>query len=216
MSYHIKNKRLLLLVLIPVLFICSVGLPLVCCSTSSNSTDPEELEKPAAYKGLEERWNEYTATLPASFRLYGDRGGSDENILAALNNWLKAFAIPVNSEYANELEKMKNKYGKTTFHSWDDFRKAHHRQNVLELSREMSPVELAETINNYIGVSDPQNPQDYISQDTVRTIVYMNSLCAFFEGEKAVLHKRGIDGKLHECRELTSKGEYPILDALLH
>lgn len=216
MSQQIKNSRLLLLGVITVLLICTVGLTLVCCSTSDNSADPGPLEKPPAYKGFEERWNEYAANFPASFRLYGDRGGSDGNILSALNTWLKAFAIPVNAEYAKELEKMKNKYGETTFHSWDDFRKAHHRQNVLELSREMSPVELAETINNYIGVSDPQNPQDYISQDTVRTIVYMNSLCAFFEGEKAALHKRGIDGKFHECGELTSKGEYPILDALLH
>lgn len=45
----------------------------------------------------------------------------------------------------------------------------------------MSKIQLAEEINNYIGLSTSNNHQDFISKQTVDIIVSMNSICAYFE-----------------------------------
>lgn len=49
-----------------------------------------------------------------------------------------------------------------------------------------------------IGAS--ANPVDYIKPETANTIVYMNSFCAYFEGEKKNLHGENIDNDINECK----------------
>lgn len=210
-----KGKTLLVIAAAVLTVICASVAGLVCCSSSKRAPAPVPVMAQPNYKGLAENWNQYARAYPPRFSLFGDRGGTDANILAALNSWLAAFSARPSVEYTAELARMKQEYGETSFHAWEDFRKAHYRRNPLELNSRMKQTQIAETINNYIGVSSAKNPQDYISAETVRAIVYMNSLCAFFEGELENLHKSGIDGKIHECGNLATNGEYPALDALL-
>ena len=208
------KRKLFLLGLCAALIISAGAVALVCCSSGNQAPSSVNEGKRPNYATEADNWNQYAEKYPG-FTLFGDRGGTDQNILAALNGWLSAFAVKPDPEYLRQLDDMKERYGETTFHAWEEFRKLHYRQNQLELNPGLNPRHLAKTINNYIGISSSDKPQDYISADTVKTIIYMNSLCAFFEAEKDRLHANGIDSKLHNCRELTTEGKYPELDALI-
>lgn len=190
------------------------GIALASCSKNERPTMQPLADTEFHYATLEASWNQFAEKFPAQFRFFGERGDSDSNIIAALNHWLAAFSIPPDEDYQKELEKLKDTYGMTTFHAWEEFRREHYRKNPLILKEDMDPVALCEAINNYIGVARAQNPQDYISAETVTTIVYMNSVCAFFDGERDKLRKEGIDTEIYECGKLSPGTGYPTLDAL--
>ena len=194
------------------------GIGLASCSTNERPHDMPEAQKEFKYELYEDIWNKDVADLKLaeSFRLYGDRGGSDANVIAALNDWLLAFSEPAEGKYLAELEELGKESGVTSFHAWEDFRREHRRQNKLALDLEMDPHELWKAVNNYIGVARAQNHQDYISPETVRTIAGMNDICAFFEAEKDRLHKEGIDTDIHKCHDLSPGEHFPTLEKLLN
>lgn len=215
-SGHKKRKFLVIVAAcIGVLAITSVSL--VCCSRSNAPVAHQPVMSQPKYTTQEAAWNEIVTHggYPARFRLYGERGGSDENIVSALNTWLKAFAMKPDAAHVDELTRMEKELGKTTFHMWEEFRRAHYRGYPLELRPDMDANQLAEALNDYIGVKRNGVPLDYISPKTVQTIVYMNSLCAYFEGNIKELHRDGIDTRIHSCQELATQNAYPHLDALI-
>lgn len=190
------------------------AITIACCSQPKQPPAQQPEARQPEYLGLQEKWNQYARDYPA-YMLIGDRGGTDENIIKALNGWLEVFAKEPDKEYLSQLEKMKQEYGETTFHAWEAYRKEHYRANILELPADMPQDKAAETINAYIGVSRRGQTPDYITPDTVRTIVYMHDLCAYFAGEKQALHKKLIDTTVEQCQQLSTKGDYPALDALI-
>lgn len=176
-------------------------------------TAPFQLPPGPRLATLAENWNQYAKSYQANFSLTGERGELDENIVTSLNNWLNAFVENHDPDYASQLSKLKQVAGTTVFHEWEEYRMAHYRKGHLRLTLKMGAKQIAEEINNYIGVSNPANPMDYISPETVQTIVYMNSLCAYFNGNRDSLHAKGIDDRIGDCRELNTNGSFPALDA---
>lgn len=199
-----------------IIMLAVAGVSLASCSKSKHIAPLPHKESEFRYAMLEASWNQFVDKYPEKFKMFGERGGSDVNLVKTLNQWLSAFSSHPDSNYVAELAKLKNVYGVTTFHAWEDFRREHHRQNELVLNPQMTPAAVCEAINNYIGLAKSQNPQDYISVETVKTIVYMNSICAFFDGEKDDLHKDGIDSEIYECSKLDPGAKFPLLQKSLN
>lgn len=181
----------------------------------SQRVAPSMLPAKQSLAALAENWNQYAKYYPAEFSLIGERGELDANIVSALNTWLNAFVKNHDPEYSSQLDKLKQVAGTTAFHEWEEYRMAHYRSDRLTLTVDMGAKQIAEEINNYIGLSTAANPIDYISPETVQTIVYMNSLCAYFTGNIDRLYAKGIDNRIRDCRELNTNGSFPALDAQL-
>lgn len=199
-----------------IILLAVAGASLASCSKSKHIAPQTHNESEFRYAMLEESWNQFVDNFPEKYKIFGERGGSDVNLVKTLNQWLSAFSSQPDSNYMAEIAKLKNVYGVTTFHAWEDFRREHHRQNELVLNPQMTPAAVCEAINNYIGLAKSQNPQDYVSAETVKIIVYMNSICAFFDGKKDELHKEGIDSEIYECRKLDPGAKFPLLQKSLN
>lgn len=207
-----KNRIIIGITGVAVVIVAAITI--ACCSQSNQPPAQQPEGRQPEYLGLQEKWNQYARDYPA-YMLIGDRGGTDENIIKALNGWLAVFAEKPGKEYLSQLDKLEQEYGKTAFHAWEEYRKEHYRANPLKLPADMPQGKVAETINSYIGVSQRGQTPDYITPDTVRTIVYMHDLCAFFAGKKQDLHKKLIDTKLDQCQQLSTNGDFPALDSLI-
>lgn len=208
------NRKMILMAAAGAGVIIVAALAIACCSRPSRHSISQQVALQPEYRQLQDKWNQYAKEYPA-FMLMGDRGGTDENIIRTLNGWLAIFTREPGKEYLDELATLGRQYGETTFHAWEEFRRGHYRSNILELSHGMPETKLAEALNSYIKVLQRGRIPDHVTPETVRTIVYMHDLCAFFEGEKSNLHKRFIDTKIEHCQDLSTKGAYPALDALI-
>ena len=209
-----KYKFLFVGVVVLACLVCG-AIGLTCCTKSDFEPERQTAAKVEKFRLLEEQWNQYADKYSQSFKLFGERGGLDSNIIAALNKWLEAFQKKPEENYLNELSRLEAEVGQTTFHQWENFKKDHYRPQRLVLTTDMTPRQAISEMNKYIGVGTPSSPLDYISPETVQTIVYMNSLCAFFDGEKNRLHDNGIDTKISSCSGLSTKGRYSELDAVI-
>ena len=104
---------------------------------------------------------------------------------------------------------------KSSFLAYADFRAAHWRKGRLNLSPEMDAQELAQALNAYLGVVANGRHPDYVSRETVETVLYMNSFCAFSRG----VWQNCIAGALIWASiprgMLSTNGKYPCLDSWL-
>lgn len=196
-----------------------VAVAALCCSRQDNRNDGAmpKLELPSGpdYSILTQNWNQFAEAYPARFMLMGDRAVNPEAIVESLKNWCAAFQQPLDPDEANALASLERDYGITTFNKWEEFRQRHRKTAPLHIDAEMEPARLATALNAYAGIIRDGRTPDYITPDTVKTIVEMNSLCAFFEQEKEKLHNLKIDTRIHTCQGLSTKGNYPMLDMLL-
>lgn len=210
-----KGRKLLFAGMILLICIISGGFILICCTKYDSPPTYSHKYTERGFSIIEDTWNQYANKYPPRFSLILDRGGMDANVIAALNGWLAAFHKTPDQNYLNELTALESEFGTTTFHKWEEFKKAHYRKYALNLTPEMSSQKIAEEINNYIGLGTSSRPQDYISAETVRTIINMNDLCTYFEDNKISLHEANIDSQIKQCIKLSTQGKYRALDALL-
>lgn len=152
---------------------------------------------------------------PQKFRLDGERAISARAVIGALSQWCAVFGRQSGRDCADDLSALADEMPKSSFLAYADFRAAHRRKAKLNLSPEMNAQELARSLNAYLGIVANGRHPDYVSRETVETVLYMNSFCAFFEGRIAKLHRQGIDLGINSCGMLSTKGKYPCLDGWL-
>ncbi len=169
------------------------------------------------YRPFVVSWNQACARLkaPQKFRLGGERAISARTVIEALSQWCAIFVRQGANDCADDLSALADEMTKSSFLAYADFRAAHWRKGRLNLSPEMDAQELAQALNAYLGVVANGRHPDYVSRETVETVLYMNSFCAFFEGRLAKLHRRGIDLGINSCGMLSTNGKYPCLDSWL-
>lgn len=215
-KYFIIKKRFILLAL---LFVLPVIVFFVCCSSFLNREPAEQdwvpLPVSKSYADFIESWNQYAKNYPAEYQFFGSNAASYEILLKTLQDWCKVFAQRPSQQYLDELKSLAENVAPTSFHAYEEFRKKHYQESHLELSEYMDNRQLAISLNSYVGIGSKKNPVDYISKDTVKTIVFMNNFCQFFLSEKVNLHRKNIDRNINNCTDLSTNGDYPALDELI-
>ena len=197
--------------------LCLICIMLYSCmgSPSSTNTAPISPQQPQHqvehYVSFIRNWNQFAEAYSFHFRLLGANASSPAAVLNTLQQWCAAFSTRPSEQYNAELSRLSDELPVSTFQSYENFRRGHYRDGRLILTENMSEQELAFALNSYAGIGNA----NYLTADTVKTILYMNNLCAFFNGEKDTLHDQGIDTNIYRCQDLTTNGKYPALDSLL-
>lgn len=214
-SKKIKSNKLWLKAGIGIAILLIIAIGAVCCVRQNDSADDVQIEPNTGsnYAGLIENWNKYANS--AQYQLFGDRAQNPQAVVDAIKKWCAVFTQPLSAQAQAELDKLGSEQGKTTFHQWEEFRKEHYQTHPLDINADMQPEQIATALNSYLHITMHNNTPNYITPDTVKTIIKMNNLCQFFEMEKANLHKAAIDTEIHVCGNLGTNGAYPALDDLL-
>lgn len=191
----------------------------VCCIRTDRA--PQEpavgltLSKGPDYSILIQNWNQYAREFPAAYQLIGERAASPQAVVNTLKKWCAPFAEPADAAVNAELSSLAEEQGTTTFHKWEEFRNRHRQNLPIDINADMQSSLLATAVNSYLHISSHGKTPDYISRETVMTIVEMNSLCEYFMQEKSALHREGIDTQIHSCKGLATSGKYRLLDEQL-
>ncbi len=196
------------------------GLSMACYSLwgGGNGAVEQAAEPPrqANYKSFAASWNDSARKYSSAFRLMGADATSPQRTLDMLAKWCRAFSRKPSPQFEKELRQLGEEVPPSTFHAYEKFRQDHYRDSAPEFSQDMDSRQLAQALNSYIGLKANGAAPDYVTPETVRTIVYMNSFCQFFESEKDRLHAQKIDTLINTCERLHTNGKYPELDKLLN
>ncbi len=196
----------------------TVGILLYSCQfpkDSSSNLPPMPAVEQVQYTAFIKNWNQFADAFSYHYKLMGENAFSPDAVRKTLRKWCAALSSKPSAQYAEELAQLEDEIPSSTFHAYENFRKKHYREAELTLKEGMTERELARAVNEYAGVKAQGSTPDYVTQDTVKTILYMNNLCIFFKGEKDRLHGMGIDTNIYRCEDLTTNGKYPSLDKLL-
>lgn len=192
---------------------------IVCCVRQNkqpyDQSQQISLSPKPDYSGFIQNWNQYAREYPAEFQLIGNRAVNSQSVVTSLKKWCTVFNAPVNTAISTELTNLREELGTTTLHKWEEFRDQHRQKIPLDINAEMQPEQLATALNFYLQITKNGKTPDYILNNTVATVVKMNSLCQYFDQEKDSLHRLNIDTIIHSCQGLSTKGKYPNLDALV-
>ena len=216
-----RNTLKKLLIAGSVLSLLMIFLMLYTCMRPFEASRHEQVvqqERPRimeSYNSFISNWNQFAEAYSFHYRLLGNNASSPASVLNTLQQWCTAFCQPPSEQYKAELARMANELPASTFQAYENFRRKHYREQKLILSGNMSEQELAHALNAYAGTSKNGEIPNYLTPDTVKTILYMNNLCIFFNGEKDLLHEQGIDTNIYRCSDLTTHGAYPYLDSMI-
>lgn len=214
-----KNGKLSGKLLVGGIIIVLAGLSIACYSLwndkkYANGYETEPI-KQNIYSSFVESWNDNTKKYSSAFQFLGANATSPQLTLDTLFKWCLPFCQKPTPQYEEELKILGEEVPPTSFHAYEEFRQNHYRNSPPEFSLNMDSKQLSQTLNNYIGLKINGKTPDYITPETVKIIIYMNSFCQFFENEKDRLHAQKIDTIITSCERLHTNGKYSELDKLL-
>lgn len=199
--------------------LCIICIMLYSCMGTSSRNNVQIIhqqhEKIEHYASFIKNWNQFAETYSFHYRLLGASASSPSAVLNTLKQWCAAFSTRPSEQYSTELARLSEELPVSTFQAYENFRQEHYRYDKLILTDNMSEQELALVLNTYAGIRTSQGTPNYLTAETVKTILYMNNICTFFNGEKDSLHEQGIDTNIYHCQDLSTNGKYPALDSLL-
>lgn len=162
-------------------------------------------------------WNRACKSLraPQKFYLVGERAASPQAAIRAITNFCAIFQQKKETSCGEEIKALGREMAKSAFLVYADFRNEHWQDTAIILSPRMTARDLAKTLNAYLKIGENGRIPDYVSRETVATVIWMNSFCAFFEDNLAKMHRQGIDSGINSCKRLSTQGKYPCLDGWL-
>lgn len=187
------------------------------CTSSPKMSFKEEnkIINKHRYENFIRNWNRFAEKISSCYIFIGDNIANESVFQSTLKKWCAAFMSKKSEKYMKDLFRLADEIPESTFFAYENFRKKHYQDSPLVLYPGMTEQEISSAVNAYIGVTTSGAVPDYVTAETVKTILYMNNFCIFFREEKEYLHQQGIDININFCKELTSGGKYPALDALL-
>lgn len=161
-------------------------------------------------------WNAAVARekLPAKFELSGDKAANAAAVKETLAEWTRPFHLKPGPDYERELNKLARVAPRTTFHAYEDFRRAHYRDAPMEIPATADDEILAKIVNEYAGGLRNGRAPDYVTGETAANVAQMNSLRVFWERNGKDLRARGVDSAIERFADIKTGGRFPWLDAL--
>lgn len=209
-----KQKYLRLLVILIISIVAVFAYTSVFRSSQSEKKFNQKLVINDLQSFVDE-WNDKAVKVNNRYCLFGSDAATDEIIIDRLKKWYEPFNKLLPDDFQQQLADFSNLAPATSFHAWAKFCKENYKPEPLNVNTEMTSRELATALNNYLGIRTDQGTPDYITQETVKLVVYRNGFCDYFEHEKKRLHNAGIDSDISFCQPLSTNGKYPALDKLV-
>lgn len=170
---------------------------------------------PFSFFGIKENWNKFAEKVSYQLVFTGIDISSNNAFCDKVEKLSEAFASQKASRMEDDLQKLDDEIGQSSFFEYAEFLKKHENKNKLILRPDMKGSDLALAMNMQARIRIDGAIPDYINEELVQTYAFMNSFCAFFKHNRKAFHKKGIDGNISECKKLHSNGKYPSLDALI-